>query len=485
MTAAARPRRVRRAPPPALSLAERIARADPLARQALARVTQGFPPTFRAWNERVRPELRWDWPHVGVLQHTVDRLAAGVVDRVIIQVPVRHGKSETMTVGAPAHLLDEDPARRFIVASYNVTLAAKFGRKIRRLARQAGVPLSDERNAADDWETTAGGGVRAVGVGAGITGQGGDGIFVDDPIKSRAEAESATYREAVWEWFTSDLLTRLEPGGFVVLTMSRWHEDDLTGRILASEDADRWHVINLPALAEPGDPLGRDVGAALCPDRFDEQALADIRLAIGEYAFASLYQQHPQPRNAGMFPPGRVTILPAEPAGVTWLRWWDFGGTAGGGDPTAGARVGLKAGRVIIADVASVRLEAAERDRFIRATAEMDGRAVTQWGEQEPGSGGKAQAQAFVRLLAGWPVHTEPTRGDKATAMDPLAAQWQAGNVDLVAGPWNRAFLDQAAAAPFGRHEDMIEAAARAFNKLAAPKPASRPYVSTSSLTLR
>jgi predicted phage terminase large subunit-like protein len=271
----------------------------------------------------------------------------------------------------------------------------------------------------------------------------------------------------------------------VIVTHSRWHEDDLIGRILADETAPQWTRLRLPALAEAGDPLGRPVGAALWPERFDEAALAAIQ-ARSAYAFASLYQQHPQPRHAGMFPPERVAILPAEPAGIKWLRWWDFGGTANGGDPTAGARVGLHAGRIVIADVASVQLEAAERDRFIRQTATLDGKAVTQWGEQEPGSGGKAQAQAFVRLLAGWPVFTEPTRGDKATAMDPLAAQWQAGNVDLVAGPWNRRFLEQAAAAPFGRHEDMIEAASRAYTKLTAPaRGVARPYVSTASVSLR
>ena len=230
-------------------------------------------------------------------------------------------------------------------------------------------------------------------------------------------------------------------------------------------------MINLPALAEADDPLGRPEGTALCPDRFDEAALADIATVLGPYGFASLYQQRPQPRGAGVFPREKVGLLPAEPAGVRWLRWWDFGATAGGGDPTAGVRVGLRNGRVIIADVATAQLAAAERDQFIRTTAEMDGRDVTQWGEQEPGSGGKAQAAAFVRLLAGWPVYTEPTTGDKATAMDPLSAQWQAGNVDLVVGPWNRAFLDEAESAPFGKHEDAIEAAARAYTKLVGRPP--------------
>lgn len=465
MATAVRPRptkAARRTP----SLAARIAALSPGDRLALARVTQGFPPTYRAWNERVRPAMRWDWPHIVTLQAALDRVVAGELRKLIVEIPVRHGKSETGTIGFPAHLLDEDPARRVIIGSYNATLATKFSRKARKVASEAGVALSEERNAADDWETTAGGGVRAVGVGGGVTGSGGDFILVDDPIKSREEAESAVYREKVWDWFTSDLLTRLEPGGAIVVTMSRWHEDDLTGRILASEDAPNWEVIRLPALAEADDPLGRSVGAALCPDRFDEAALAAIRLAIGEYPFASLYQQAPQPRQAGMFPRHKVETVPALPAGVRLIRWWDRASTAGGGDYTAGVKVGVHEGLVYIADARRAQLEAADRDRLIRQTVEsVDGRGVTQWGEQEPGSGGKDAAAAFVRLLAGFSVHTEPTTGDKASAMDPLAAQWQAGNVRLVAGDWHDWFLTEAAAAPFGKHDDAIEAASRAYSK--------------------
>jgi len=457
-----------------MATAVRPARRLPPALGALSRVRQlqldrllcGMPPTLREWNKRVRPAMSWDWPHLVMLQDHLDRVAAGEIRKLIVELPVRHGKSETGTISFPAQLLDEDPTRRIIIGSYNATLASKFSRRARKVAMEAGVALSEERNAADDWETTTGGGVRAVGVGGGVTGSGGDFILVDDPIKSREEAESAVYRENVWDWFTSDLLTRLEPGGAIVVTMSRWHGDDLTGRILASEDAANWTVLRLPALAEDADPMGRPAGAALCPERYDEAALAAIRLAIGEYPFASLYQQAPQPRNAGMFPRERAMIVDALPAGLRMLRWWDRASTAGGGDATAGAKLGIADGVVYIADVAAARLDTADRDRLIRQTAEIDGRGVTQWGEQEPGSAGKDAAAAFVRLLQGWPVYTEPTTGSKADAMDPLSSQWQAGNVRLLRGTWNGPFLEEASAAPFGKHDDMIEAASRAYTKI-------------------
>lgn len=479
MAAPVRPRRAKAKPArptgvPA-NLDARLASLAPLQRLQLDRALCGIAPTLREWNQRVRPEMRWDWRHLVELQDRLDRVAAGEIRKLIVELPVRHGKTECGTVSFPAMRLDENPALRVIIGSYNTTLAAKFSRKVRKVALHAGVTLSDERNAADDWETTAGGGVRAVGVGAGVTGQGGDLIIVDDPVKSREEAESAVFRDKVWDWYTSDLLTRLEPGGAIVVTMSRWHEDDLIGRILSSDDAPNWHVLRLPALAEEGDPLGRAPGEALCPDRYDEAALAAIQLAIGEYPFASLYQQAPQPRKAGMFPKHCAEIVDALPAGLQFVRWWDRASTAGGGDATAGGKVAVRDGIVYIADVTTARLEADERDRLIRQTAELDGRGVIQWGEQEPGSAGKDAAAAFVRLLAGFTVHTEPTTGNKPTAMDPLASQWRAGNVKILRGDWNAAFLEEAAAAPFGKHDDQIEAVSRAYIKaVTAASPRAR-----------
>src|SRR6185369_2890471 len=204
----------------------------------------------------------------------------------------------------PVYRLRLDPALRVVVGAYNATLASKFSRKARRIALAAGVALSDERTAVEDLETTAGGGMRAVGVGGGITGQGGDLIVIDDPVKSREEAESEVYREKVWSWYTDDLYTRLEPGGAMILIMTRWHMDDLAGRILASEGAAKWTVVNLPALAVENDALGRAMGEALCPERYDEAALEAIKSEGGmsAYSFAALYQQDPRPRDGNMFP---------------------------------------------------------------------------------------------------------------------------------------------------------------------------------------
>ena len=433
------------------------------------RLKAGLPRHFRHFLERVSPTWNWSWRHLVYLQYQLERVTDGEIKRLIIQMPPRHGKSETATVRYPLYRLNMDPELRVIVGAYNATLAGKFSRKARGLAEHAGIALSDERTAVEDWETTAGGGMRAVGVGGGVTGQGGDLIVVDDPVKNREEAESEVYREKVWSWYTDDLYTRLEPGGALVLIMTRWHMDDLAGRILASEDGPNWTVVNLPALALEDDLLGRAPGEALCPERYDEPALASIRGVMGEYSFAALYQQDPRPRDGNMFPRSKVEIVDAVPAEARLrVRYWDKGGGPTG-DPTAGVRMATTTERTVfyIEDVVHARVTIDDRNRLMRQTAELDGQGVRGWVEQEPDSGGKESAQLTVRGMSGYPYFAETVSGDKIVRADPLAAQWQAGNIKLVRGPWNKAYLDEMEAFPSGVHDDQVDASSGAFNKLA------------------
>lgn len=235
---------------------------------------------------------------------------AGETDRLMFACPPRHGKSEQNTIRVPAYLIEHRPDTRCITACHTRALAAKFSRRTRSICRDGGIGMSRERYSADDWETQAGGGLRAVGVGGAIAGVGGQFIAIDDPVKSRADAQSAAYRAMCWDWYTDDIVTRLEPGwvSLIVLTMTRWHEDDLAGRILASEEASDWRVVNLPALAEPGDPLGRAEGEALCPERYDERKLDRLRRILGA-SFYALYQGRPQALEGN--------IIKRE-----WIRYW-------------------------------------------------------------------------------------------------------------------------------------------------------------------
>jgi predicted phage terminase large subunit-like protein len=422
------------------------------------------PLPLRPWLETVSPRMRWDWAHLVYVQEALERVTHGESKRLMLFLPPRHGKSELATVRYPVYRLEHSPETRVIIGAYNATLARKFSRKARRIARER-LSLAEDRTAVEDWETTKGGGIRAVGVGDGITGQGGDLIIIDDPVKSREEADSETYRDRVWEWYTDDLYTRLEPGGAIVLIMTRWHEDDLAGRILASEDAESWEVINLPAFAGEGDPLGREAGDALCPDRFDVDALNDIkRVTIG---FEALYQGNPVPKAGEMFDPAWFEIVSAAPAHAVLVRGWDVAATSGGGDYTVGCRIAkTPPGIYYIEHVERGQWGPGETDQTIKNTAKLDGASVHQHGEQEPGASGKRDAAAFVRLLAGFSVGTEPSSGDKVLRARPLASQAQVGNVKIVAGPWVRAFLEELRQFPRGKNDDQVDAASKAFNKL-------------------
>lgn len=422
------------------------------------------------WLRTVTPAYHWDWPYLVFLRRELELVAAGEVKRLMVMMPPRHGKTALVTVRFPVWWMERQPGLRVIVAAYNQTLANKFSRMSRRIADMR-LGLSDERRAVEEWQTLSGAWYRAVGVGGGITGMGADLIIIDDPVKSREEAQSLTYRDKVWDWYTNDLYTRLEPGGAIVLVMTRWHEDDLVGRIL-STDGDNWRVVRLPALAEQGDLLGRIPGEALNPERYPVEELQKIRSVLGSWAFEALYQQRPMPAEGGMFRrEWFAKIVDAIPARVeARVRYWDKAATANDGDYTVGVRMSrTEDGLYYIEDVVRGRWSSGERDKVIKQCAETDPPGTQIWIEQEPGSSGVDSVQALIRMLAGYSVHGDRVTGSKIVRAEPLAAQSEAGNVVLVRGSWNAAFLDELLVFPNGAHDDQVDAAGGAFARLAAP----------------
>ncbi len=187
-----------------------------------------------------------------------------------------------------------------------------------------------------------------------MTGQGANLIIIDDPVKSREEANSVAYRERCWDWYTNDLYTRLEPGGAIILIMTRWHEDDLAGRILASEDGPNWTVISLPAEAGENDPIGRAVGEALCPDRFPLEKLQEIKRVLGTDYYA-LYQQTPQPPEGNLFKRDwfrRDAIIPDRKHMPFVVQAWDTAFKEGEeNDYSACVTLGYYQGRIYVMDV--------------------------------------------------------------------------------------------------------------------------------------
>ncbi len=241
-------------------------------------------------------------PHIEFIEEKLLKLYDREIRKLIINIPPRHGKSQLVTKIFPLWWLLNNPSDRIIIAAYNSTLAEYFGREILDMYKQVGgefgLELSNSQKAKSEFVTNRNGSISSVGVGGSLTGKGANLIIVDDPIKNDAEANSPEARDKIFEWFNATLLTRLEPNGVIILVMTRWHEDDLAGRLL---NQNKWDRIILPAIAENNDLLGRKTGEALWESRYSKSSLLDIKDSIGSYWFSSLYQQSPAPAEGGIF----------------------------------------------------------------------------------------------------------------------------------------------------------------------------------------
>jgi len=260
------------------------------------------------------------WKPYKHLQYAIDRVQKSLAKggaRIIINMPPRHGKSMTFSEYLPLWYIDNNPTHTVLLTSYEADLAYDFGRKVRDhmlsnpycLTRLKQNVLAQQR-----WETSEGGGMVSASVGGPITGRGGQLLIIDDPIKNWKDAHSELMRQSQRDWYTSTFYTRAEPGASIILIMTRWTETDLTAYLLGDENDEEWEIINLPAIAEENDMMGRAVGEALCAARYDKVALARIRKVVKEQKWAGLFQQRPAPIEGNLFQRGwwkRWKILPA------------------------------------------------------------------------------------------------------------------------------------------------------------------------------
>lgn len=242
------------------------------------------------------PEYRENWHHKIIIEK-LEAVERGEIRKLMIFVPPRHGKSEIASINFPAWFFGKNPKKSIIAASYNSDLAIGFGRKARNLVGSndyrhlfPAVSLAEDSKAAGQWNTSRGGEYTAVGIGGGTTGRGADIFLIDDPVKDKQEAESQTIQERNIGWYRSVARTRLSPLGAVVVIQTRWHDLDLAGQILASEDG--WDVVNLPAIAETHE-INRKEGEALWPGQYPLGELEAIKKELGTELWSALYQQSP------------------------------------------------------------------------------------------------------------------------------------------------------------------------------------------------
>ena len=442
--------------------------------------------SFWAFRKNLRyGTMQWGWwvEDVSIkLQEFYQEFVAGRRPKMALMAPPQHGKSSAAT-DFIAWVSGKNPDCKTIFASYSAELGIRTNLDLQRIFKSERYkrifPLFRIGGVGTSWQcnnelidfverrgsfrnTTVMGAVNGLELHLGV---------IDDPVKSRAEANSPLIRDRTWNWFTDDFCSRFAANGALLILMTRWHPDDLLGRFI--ERIPNVKVLRYPAICERDDNYRR-VGEPLFPELKPLDFLLQQKKLLSEASWQGMFQQQPFAVGGGIFPIDKLqTLLIWDGKGIKRsVRYWDKGGAASRDAAfTAGVLMHLmQDGRYVIEHVARGQWSALEREQKMKAWAEQDRRAIKgsyEIGvEQEPGSGGKESAEATIRMLPGYRVFPDRVTGNKVIRAEPFAAQVQGGNVWLVPGPWNRAFLEELEPFPLGRWKDQVDAASGAFARL-------------------
>jgi predicted phage terminase large subunit-like protein len=433
-----------------------------------------------------------DWLPYHHLTFTSDAIVSMIEDDdcdcLIIDQPIRHGKSELLSKWMPAWFLTRFPRKRVLLASYEADFAATWGRKVRdiidAIGAKYGVFLAPGSKAAARWDMANGkGGMGTAGSNGPIIGKGGDVLIIDDPTKNFDEANSLVYREKLWDWWQNVWLGRREPNAKLIIIMSRWHQDDLIGRLLKQDSGMRIKRLRMPVIAEEDDILGRPVGAALCPERFDEETLAQTRKDVGPTAWASQYMQRPTTRGGGMFKPAdEFQYFSTETIGETTV--YEFGDELIDGDQCSRfSTLDVAFTKAKTSDYTAmatcmvvpgdpVRLAILHIERRRTTTAEHAPLIHDTWTTWGPSWVGIEKQSATLALFAevqreGVLVRWLKPDKSKTARAETLAGLFRAGRVWIPRDAlWISDFIDELAAFPRGTHDDQIDAVAYAAIEL-------------------
>lgn len=404
--------------------------------------------------------------HHRLLINALADVARGATPRLMVFMPPGSAKSTYTSDLFPAWYLAQRPDLSIIAASNTADLAQSFSRRVRSRVREhaAALGYSLDREAEELWTTTNGGQYRAAGVGGVITGLRADLAVIDDPIRSREDADSEIRRSRVWGWFQDDLTTRLRPGAGVVLVMTRWHKDDLAGRLLERE-GDRWRVLSLPAIAEdPDDALGRAPGQMLWSD--DAYGYGADLLRKRETAdartWSALYQQRPAPPEGSLFQ--RSWLIREAPPERERMRIYgasDYAVTAEGGDYTVHVVIGMDHhGRLHLLDLWRAQASA---DVWVESLCDL----VAKWRPlawaEETGQIKAGVGPFLERRMRERQTFTNrrqfPTRGDKAVRAQSIIGRMALDGLRVRPdAPWIADFEAELLGFPAGKHDDQVDA---------------------------
>lgn len=440
--------------------------------------------TMRDFVLYVDDNYRMNWHH-RLLCDYLDKLACKEIRRLMVFMPPRHGKSELVSRKFPAYLLGRNPDTSIISCSYSADLASRMNRDVQRLIDSErylelfpDAQLSNQhtrrfyetrytRNNNMFEVVDKKGTYRSSGVGGGITGMGGEYIIIDDPVKNREDADSATMREKVYDWYTSTLYTRLEKDGCILLTLTRWHEDDLAGKLLkaAQEGADRWTILELPAVCEyPPKPYDvRQEGEALWKWKYDEEALEKMKVTVGSRDWEALYQQHPTPGEGGTFKREWWNYYKVLPDGLyDFVQSWDCTfKDAQSSDYVVGQVWARKGSSRYLLDQVRGRMSFTETLRAIRSLSAKWPQAIRKLVEDK--ANGTAVIDVLRKEIPGL-IPVEP-EGGKIVRANAVTAVAEAGNVylpDPSIAPWVHDFVEEHAVFPNGANDDQVDAQTQA-----------------------
>jgi predicted phage terminase large subunit-like protein len=417
--------------------------------------------------------------HHQLLIRELEAVERGETKNLMVCMPPGSAKSTYTSVIFPAWFIGRNPMQSVLAASHTAELAERFGRRVRNIVAADGfsrvfdVGLADDSQAAGRWDTSKGGEYYAAGVGGSITGRRADLAVIDDPVKSREDADSERSREKAWDWYTNDLLTRLKPGARQIVVMTRWHEDDLGGRILERE-RERWKVIEIPMEAMPNDPLGRAVGERLWPEWFTDEmvqvAKKDVR------AWNALYQQQPAGEDGDYFKADWFGEYESLPAGLRYYGASDYAVTEGGGDYTEHGVIGVDASANIY--VADWWFGQEQADVWIDRKADLILKHEPQCWFGESGVIRKSVEPFMMRRLqerqAFCRIEWLPSIADKPTRARSIQAKAAMGKVFLPKhATWKAHVLGNLLRFPAGKHDDSVDVLSligRGLESIGTPK---------------
>lgn len=421
------------------------------------------------------PEYQWNWHHE-VIASKLDAFARGEIKNLMLFVPPQHGKSQLVSRHLPAFIFGKRPKTKIAGCSYSADLSRRMNRSVQRImdepiyhevfpnSKLSGTRTKDSSSGSwlrntEEFEIVGyGGSYKSVGVMGALTGNTVDLAVIDDPVKDALEAHSLTYRNRTWDWYNDVLLTRLDNNAQQLLTMTRWHEDDLAGRILKYQPGE-WDVIIFPAIKENNDNADdpREIGEALWPEKHSKEKILKQKKLKGS-TFASLYQQRPAPEEGGIIKPEWFDLTNDKHENHTVHFRVDTSYTADKrNDPTAIIAYIKHQGNLIVKRCIARHVEFNDLVHFVVDFCNENGYSNSSTVGIEPKASGKSVAQE-LRRQTNLNVHeTRPPKDSKVTRARSKAAYMSSGRISVINGTWVDQFYSELKSFPNGSHDDQVD----------------------------